>query len=112
MPDKVWALKTDQVVKPAEKIHFMDGQWFVVYICGAEYKRVWDVYGDRMGAWEWDAASYRHDEGANIAFYDGHVEYWPKEEICPYLPKRSETLKARNAIWQPIPGRDFFVPPE
>ena len=103
--NKVYALKTDQVVKPAEKIHFMDGQWFVVYIQGAEYKRVWDVHGDKMGAWEWDAASYRHDEGANIAFYDGHVEYWPKEKICPYLPNAYEQWKARNAIWLPIPGQ-------
>ena len=106
--NKVWALKTFQVVRPADKIHFMDGQWFVVYATGAEYKRVWDVYGDRMGGWEWDAASYRHDEGANIAFYDGHVDYWKKERICPYLPKRSETLMARNAIWMPIPNREFF----
>ena len=110
-PDTVYALKTDQVVKPAEKIHFMDGQWFVVYIQGAEYKRVWDVFGDKMGAWEWDAASYRHDEGANIAFYDGHVEYWKKEQICPYLPTKLETLKARNKIWLPIPGQ-IFLPSE
>ncbi len=103
--NKVYALKTDQVVKPAEKIHFMDGQWFVVYIQGAEYKRIWDVCGDVMGCIEWDSASYRHDEGANIAFYDGHVEYWPKEKICPYLPNAYEQWKARNAIWLPIPGQ-------
>ncbi len=109
--NKVWALKTDQVVKPAEKIFFMDGQWFVVYIGGAEYKRVWDVYGDRMGAWEWDAASYRHDEGANIAFYDGHVEYWPKEEICPYLPNLRDQWMARKAIWYPIPSQSEWLQP-
>jgi len=109
--DTVYALKTDQVERPAEKIHFMDGQWFVVYIGGAEYKRVWDVHGDRMGPWEWDAASYRHDEGANIAFYDGHVEYWPKEQICPYLPKLIDQWKARNAIWLPVPGQ-IFLPSE
>jgi prepilin-type processing-associated H-X9-DG protein len=106
--DKVWALKTFQVVRPADKIHFMDGQWFVVYRDGAEYERIWDVHGDKMGAWEWDSPSYRHDEGANIAFYDGHVDYWKKERICPYLPKRSETLRARNAIWMPIPNKEFF----
>jgi len=104
-PDIVYALKTLQVVRPADKIFFMDGQWFVVYREGAEYKRVWDEHGDRMGAWEWDSASYRHSEGANITFYDGHVEYWPKEEICPYLPKKSDTMKARNAIWLPIPDQ-------
>ncbi len=110
-PNKVYALKTDQVVKPAEKIHFMDGQWFVVYREGAEYKRIWDVYGDRMGPWEWDSASYRHDEGANIAFYDGHVEYWKKEKICPYLPNMVDQLKARKAIWYPIPSQSEFLHP-
>jgi len=101
-----YALKTDQVVKPAEKIHFMDGQWFVVYMQGAEYKRLWDVCGDVMGCMDWDAASYRHDEGANIAFYDGHVEYWPKEQICPYLDDDDEQRKAREAIWLPIPDQE------
>ncbi len=110
VPNKMWALKTDQVVKPAEKIFFMDGQWFVVYREGAEYKRVWDKYGDRMGPPEWDAPAYRHNEGANITFYDGHVEYWKKEKVCPYLPSSYEQLKARNRIWMPIPSRpdEFF----
>lgn len=109
----VYALKTMQVVRPSEKIHFMDGQWFVVYILGAEYKRVWDKNGDKMsGNPEWDAASYRHNEGANIAFYDGHVEYRRKEKVYPYIkgdiPKQ---LRAREAIWMPIPGRDLLRGP-
>jgi len=106
----VYSLKTMQVVRPAKKIHFMDGQWFVVYTLGAEYKRVWDVIGDRMSGLEWDAASYRHNEGANIAFYDGHVEYWKKEEVCPYRDAEDEQDRLRNAIWMPIPGREYFVP--
>ncbi len=107
----VYALKRFQVVKPVEKIHFMDGQWFVVYTLGAEYKRVWDEIGDQMSGLEWDAASYRHNEGANIAFYDGHVVWWPKEKICPYIDDNEEEQdRAREAIWMPIPGREFFEP--
>ena len=111
-PGIVYALKTLQVKRPSNKIFFMDGQWFVVYREGAEYKRVWDIYGDRMGAWEWDAASYRHREGANIAFYDGHVEYWPKEEVCPYRDNLFDQFQARNEIWMPIPGQEFFPMPK
>ena len=111
-PRIVYALKTFQVKRPSNKIFFMDGQWFVVYREGAEYKRVWDLYGDRMGAWEWDSASYRHNEGANIAFYDGHVDYWPKEEICPYRDNLFEQFQARNTIWMPIPGQEFFPMPK
>ena len=109
--NRVWALKVSEVVRPADKIFFMDGQWFVVYRDGARYKEVWDLYGDIMGPPnpEWDAASYRHNEGANITFYDGHVEYWRKEEVCPYIPNDSfRELKARNRIWMPIPGREFY----
>ncbi len=106
----VYALKTFAVVRPANKIHFMDGQWFVVYAQGAEYERVWDVIGDKMSALEWDSASYRHSEGANIAFYDGHVEHWPKEKICPYIPSSSsKQFKARRKIWYPIPSQDEFI---
>jgi prepilin-type processing-associated H-X9-DG protein/prepilin-type N-terminal cleavage/methylation domain-containing protein len=110
LSDVVYALRTSQVSRPANKIHFMDGQWYAVYREGAEYERVWDKIGDKMTAEEWDSASYRHNEGANIAFYDGHVEYWKKEKICPYLPDLMEQLRARNAIWMPIAGRDseFF----
>ena len=104
----VYALKTFQVVRPAEKIHFMDSQWFVVYMAGAAYKEVWDECGDVMGCEEWDAPSYRHSEGANIAFYDGHVAYWPKEKVCPYLDNDDEQTAAREAIWMPIPGREFY----
>ncbi|MBA7663365.1 hypothetical protein ES703_71405 [subsurface metagenome] len=110
VPGRVYALKTFQVVRPAEKIHFMDGQWFVVYMQGAEYERVWDVIGDKMYALEWDSASYRHNEGANIAFYDGHVAYWPKEKICPYMDAEDKQQSAREAIWMPIPGREYFQP--
>ncbi len=108
VPDRVWALNTFEVVRPVDKIHFMDGQWFVVYATGAEYKRVWDLHGDKMGAWEWDSASFRHGEGANIAFYDGHIDYWKKERICPYLKSGSRTLIVRNKIWMPVPGREYF----
>ena len=112
VPGRVYALRTGQVVRPSDKIFFMDGQWFVVYIGGAEYKRVWDINGDKMCAIpEWDAASYRHSEGANITFYDGHVEHWPKEKICPYLPQSSRQFKARRKIWYPIPSQDEFFQP-
>ena len=104
----VYALKTFQVIRPAEKIHFMDSQWFVVYSTGAEYKRVWDKCGDVMGCVEWDAPSYRHSEGANIAFYDGHVVWWPKEKVCPYLDDADDQTEARKAIWYPIPSQDEF----
>ncbi len=105
-------LKISQVVKPDEKIFFMDGQWFAVCREGADYKRIWDEYGDKMGAWEWNTASYRHDEGANILFYDGHVKWMPKQEIYPIhtlgMARGEEALKA---LWVPRPDKLFLDPP-
>jgi prepilin-type processing-associated H-X9-DG protein len=112
--DRVYALNTFQVERPAEKIHFMDGQWFVVYAGGAAYKEVWDLAGDVMSAdihGEWDAASYRHSEGANITFYDGHVEYWPKEKVYPYVDGLIEQFMALKENWYPIPSQSEFWQP-
>jgi prepilin-type N-terminal cleavage/methylation domain-containing protein/prepilin-type processing-associated H-X9-DG protein len=106
IPDKVYALKKPKVVRPADKIHFIDGQWYAVWPDGAAYKEVWDKEGDKMGGdVQWDSAAYRHNEGANIAFYDGHIDYWKKEKVYPYSDNSSKQDSAINAIWYPIPGR-------
>lgn len=104
-------IKTFQVVKPADKIFFIDGQWFAVCMDGSDYKKVWDITGDRMSAVEWDTAAYRHSEGANIAFYDGHVKWMPKQEIWPHRTKLPEQARALEAIWVPIPGKRQLPPP-
>jgi prepilin-type N-terminal cleavage/methylation domain-containing protein/prepilin-type processing-associated H-X9-DG protein len=104
-------LKVTQVVRPAEKIFFIDGQWFAVCRDGSDYERVWDKVGDQMSAVEWNTTAYRHSEGANIAFYDSHVQWMPKQQIYPKPPGLEEQEKALNAIWVPVPGKEYLDPP-
>jgi prepilin-type processing-associated H-X9-DG protein len=113
-PGLAHCVKTFQVVKPEDKIFFIDGQWFAACRDGSNYKEVWDLCGDVMGCLEWNTTAYRHSEGANIAFYDAHVKWMPKQEIWPQLENFAnllEQMKALNAIWMPIPGKDFLDSP-
>jgi prepilin-type N-terminal cleavage/methylation domain-containing protein/prepilin-type processing-associated H-X9-DG protein len=113
-PGLAHCLKTLQVVNPADKIFFIDGQWFAVCYAGSDYKKVWDITGDKMTAKEWDTAAYRHSEGANIAFYDGHVKWLPKQKIWPQVPEhypnKKEQWRAHKALWYPR-DQDQLPPP-
>ena len=104
-------LKLFQVVKPAEKLFFVDGQWFATCRDGSDYERVWDVVGDKMTATEWNTTAYRHNEGANVGFYDWHVKWLSKKEIYPKPPGLAEQEKALNAIWIPVPGKEYLDRP-
>jgi len=111
-PGLAHCVKTSQVVKPDEKIFFIDGQWFAACMDGSDYEKVWDLCGDVMSCIEWDTAAYRHDEGANILFYDAHVKWMPKQEIWPHRKKAPEQMEALKAIWVPVPGKRTLPCPE
>jgi prepilin-type N-terminal cleavage/methylation domain-containing protein/prepilin-type processing-associated H-X9-DG protein len=76
------------IKRASEKLAFIDGiDWWVGW-AGADYTKKWDKIGqgtilqykalpDRL----WGPTIYRHSEGANVAFYDGHVSYLKKQEI-------------------------------
>jgi prepilin-type N-terminal cleavage/methylation domain-containing protein/prepilin-type processing-associated H-X9-DG protein len=95
-------VKISQVKRSAEKIQMLDGNWF--YLEGpwmdrgdvassnsgpaevadspADWRKKWDVYGDREpGGGNPNTVSYRHKQGANVLFYDGHVSWMPKQDI-------------------------------
>jgi prepilin-type processing-associated H-X9-DG protein/prepilin-type N-terminal cleavage/methylation domain-containing protein len=96
-------VKISQVKRSAEKIQMLDGNWF--YLEGpwmdggsvassnsgpsenaaspADWRKKWDVYGDRepSGTVSPITVSYRHKQGANVLFYDGHVTWMPKQDI-------------------------------
>ena len=100
-------LKVFQVVRPADKLFFVDGQWFATCMWGSDYIRVWDTTGDKMGATEWDTTAYRHSEGANIAFYDGHVNWLSKQEIYPiHTLSGAPGEEALMRLW--VPRRDIL----
>ncbi len=67
---------------------FVDAGDLWVMESGANYKIYWNKYGMNLQSYrdvgQWDPVFYRHNSAANIAFFDGHVEYRPKQEIFFY----------------------------
>jgi prepilin-type N-terminal cleavage/methylation domain-containing protein/prepilin-type processing-associated H-X9-DG protein len=88
---------SQSIKRPSEKLAFTDSiDWWVAWD-GADYRVGWDVYHQAtIAAYRQQDPSvtpppkskavygpvlYRHSEGANVAFYDGHVSYMKKQEI-------------------------------
>ena len=78
--------KNVTVPVPASRLFFSESNDWWFWWRGANYEKGWDVlrqdtimpYKD-VGC---DGPTlYRHNEGVNMAFYDGHVEYMKKDKV-------------------------------
>ena len=87
--------RVDNVPAPSTKLVFIDSiDWWVTWGCrAADPALAWDRHG-QMSIGEYRGQGrgagitscygptiYRHNEGANITFYDGHVQYMKKQQI-------------------------------
>jgi len=84
--------QTQSIKQPSEKLAFTDGiDWWCGWE-GANYANGWDKLGEasigdyrnptKINPLVYGPVLYRHKpEGANVAFYDGHVSYMAKKEI-------------------------------
>jgi prepilin-type N-terminal cleavage/methylation domain-containing protein/prepilin-type processing-associated H-X9-DG protein len=107
---KVIGYKASTVPQPATKLLFNEGQDWWCRWEGANYIDGWDVLGQMGSVNQYKAAGvdgptmYRHNESANLAFYDGHVETWHKtrlwdpEDVQP--PYRPGIWVVKQDIWQ------------
>jgi len=96
---------TAQSVKRApEKLAFTEStDWWVCWH-GADYRIGWDkihqanlqVYKDADPRVD-GPVLYRHTEGANAAFYDGHVSYMTKQDI--FVIKDYDAIPQRPGMW-------------
>ena len=97
------------VVQPASKIAFTEGTEYRMNPWDAGYQTRWDLYGDRAdwcanvlgnyaGPGHW-GVSYRHGEGANIAFFDGHVDNLHKTEVYPDPGWQGGSNQALMDLW-------------
>jgi prepilin-type processing-associated H-X9-DG protein/prepilin-type N-terminal cleavage/methylation domain-containing protein len=82
---------TQSLRNPSAKLAFIDGiDWWASW-GGANYRLAWDKLGQasiadyrdpaKIDPQQWGPTLYRHSEGANVAFYDGHVTYVKKQEV-------------------------------
>lgn len=93
-----------QVRRPAEKLMFIDSGDIWVEKLHSSYKDYWDKFGHNLQLYRqadaWRPTFYRHREGANIAFFDNHVEYREKEGVFHYLPGGLwPDHKNNNRLW-------------
>ena len=70
---------------------------------GINYKLHWDIVGDLYDPWtspkHHGMVTYRHSEGASIAFYDGHTERRKKQEIWVEDENGSSDNPAMVRMW-------------
>jgi len=74
------------VRSPSAELIFTESNDWWLWWWGANYEDGWDVLGqDTITPYKQVGCDgptlYRHSEGVNMAFYDGHVEYMKKEKV-------------------------------
>ncbi len=93
------------VRRAAEKLAFTEGpDWWVAW-AGADYRAGWDTLGQKriidyrtlVAPPVYGPTFYRHSEGANVAFYDGHTAYLKKQEI--FVIKDFEASCPSPGMW-------------
>ena len=83
----------------SSKLMFADAQCWWLWKPGADYKKYWDRFGEEtFSRNNYGETYYRHKEGANIAFFDGHVDNMAKEEVYHYAADGSLGDDARNNL--------------
>jgi prepilin-type N-terminal cleavage/methylation domain-containing protein/prepilin-type processing-associated H-X9-DG protein len=102
--------KLSQIEEPSSKLIFHDGHDWWSHWKGADHTKAWDRVGQKGSVQHYKNAGvggptlYRHNEGANIGFYDGHAERLRKEKVwipADYnsRPKRPGMWVANKAVW-------------
>ena len=94
-------IRRTKVVSPGMKMQFVDSSdWHVPNPNKGNYVTNWDLFGElRSNEGGADGVlTYRHLEGANISFFDGHGEYLPKQSV--YHPTDNQTRLNLWAIYQ------------
>ena len=101
-PEYCWGHRAMKIKSPGQKIFFIDAQDIWVDETGADYKIWWDKLGhtgDYKTAGTWRAVFYRHNEGANIQFFDGHTEYLRKQQVFLYDSTGKPDTARNDSIW-------------
>ena len=106
----VLGYKMATIEHPATKLQFGEAHdWWSMWK-GANYIDGWDVLGQDGTVNEYKAVGcdgptmYRHNEAANLTFYDGHVETRHKSKV--WIAEHAEQKPYRTGIW--VVRRDIW----
>ena len=100
-----------RIVVASEKLQLIDASDWNVNQGRSNWKVYWDNVPETDGgtnpAWgapaggSHNTSSYRHMEGANIGFFDGHAEYRPKQQVFVFNASGSANGTANQRLWRP-----------
>ena len=106
----VLGYKMTTIQQPATKMQFNEAQDWWSKWKGADYIHGWDMLGQQGTVNQYKAVGcggptmYRHNESANLAFYDGHVETWHKSKV--WIPEHATQKPYQTGIW--VVRRDIW----
>jgi len=106
----VLGYKMATIQQPATKMQFNEAHDWWSKWKGADYIHGWDVLGQDGTVNQYKGVGcggptmYRHNEGANLAFFDGHVEGWHKSKV--WIPEHAEQKPYQTGIW--VVRRDIW----
>ena len=100
-----WQLS--RVVTPSRAIFMADATADRVYWPdhGSKYS-YWQAWGEDGTTWNYQRAAYRHNEGANCLFFDGHVAWRPPNQLAEDEMPAADWL----ATWLPYPNPGAGLP--
>jgi prepilin-type N-terminal cleavage/methylation domain-containing protein/prepilin-type processing-associated H-X9-DG protein len=107
IPVSTWACRyqTNDITSSGTKIMFVDSGDIWVIMAGANYTKYWNQFGQDIvryrAAGSWYPTYYRHKQGANVAFFDGHVDFLKKESLFYYTDTAltAPDQEHNKAIW-------------
>lgn len=99
--------KVKDIQISSERLAFADTiDWWISWDA-ADYSRGWDILGQANIAAYKDSpynlhgpTIYRHREGADLVFYDGHVEYMKKEDV--FIKEDYDASPKRPGMWSTV----------
>lgn len=96
-----------KIVRPSGVLQMTEGSDFRLRRSRSRYDANWDIYGENNGGshpvWgggRWSMTSYRHNEGVNMAMFDGHVEHRPKTEVWVYRANGTTSWGPVLRLWE------------
>ena len=94
------AHKRTAIMQPADMIDTVDGnEWWLNYF-HANYPIKWDRFHEKSNfEGGTKSVTYRHNEGLNLQYFDGHVDYMSKKQAYP------EDLADVQRLWFIDTGR-------
>jgi len=99
--------KATSIKRASDKLAFTESvDWWVTWD-GANYTKGWDKLGQariedyrdpsRIDPLMWSVVIYRHNQGVNIVFYDGHVSYTKKQDV--WIQKDWDANPKQPGMW-------------